>query len=134
MTGALIAFAAALAGVVAGAALARHNERRAHAGRLLTDALDDLVVAIANVVGGAGREARRAYAAANARIVLHGSPAVVDAFRALQVDPTTGTEDGRMRLLAAFQEARRELGRPPVDPKAASVLLFGSISEPSEDR
>jgi hypothetical protein len=121
----LLPIVAGLVGVAAGAFLARRNERRAHADRLLAEALNDLVGAVADVAGG-DEVAKRRYAGATSRVVLHGSPALVEAMRAFQEDPTTGTVDGQRRFIAALQAARRELGRPGVDEGAAAVLLFGA--------
>jgi hypothetical protein len=115
---------AGLVGVLAGAFLSRRNARSDHAEKLLAEALNDLVASIAEVAAG-DAAAQRRYAGATSRIVLHGSPDLVAAFHAFQVEPTTGTTDGRRRLLAALQAARRELGRSVVDEEAAAVLLFG---------
>lgn len=124
----MVALVVAVAGGVIGAGLARRNEKRAHADRLLADALDDLVGAIADVAAG-DQDALRRYAAATSRLVLHGSSTLVEAFRLFQVEPTTGTTDGRRRLIAALQAARRELGRPNIDEEAASMLLFGHADD-----
>jgi hypothetical protein len=110
---------AGLVGIVIGGLLARRNARRDHADQLLAEALSDLVGAIGD------HEAQRRYASAVSRIVLHGSPELIAAFEAFQRDATTKTEDGRRRLIAALQSARRELGRDRVDERAAGVLLFG---------
>jgi hypothetical protein len=60
-------------------------------------------------------------------LALHGSPEVVEAFYEFQQDANTGTADGRQRLMAALQVARRDLGHKPVDEEAhLRVLLFGS--------
>lgn len=115
---------AGLTGVIIGAYLARRNERRAHADRLLAEALNDLVAAIADVAAG-DQSAQRRYASATSRVALHGSAELVDALRGFQVDATTGTDDGRQRFLAAVQAARQTLGRPAVDDAAARILLFG---------
>lgn len=80
--------------------------------------------AIADVAAG-DREAQRRYASALSRIVLHGSPKLIAPFEAFQRDATTESEDGRRRLIAALQSARRELGRDPIDERASGVLLFG---------
>lgn len=114
-----------VAGIVVGAVLARRNARRSHADELLADALNDLVSAIADVAGG-DADAQRRYASATSRIALHGSPELVEAFRAFQRNANTGTDDGRRRLIAALQAGREELGRRRVDDDAARVLLFGA--------
>ena len=119
---------AGLVGVIVGAAinaaLSRRNERRAHADRLLAETLNDLVGSVADVAGG-DAAARRRYASTPARIALYGSPELVAAVRSFQDASTTGTPEGRRRLVAAVQSARRELGRAAVDDEAVHVLLFG---------
>jgi hypothetical protein len=85
-----------------GAYLTRRNDRAGHTDRLLAEALNDMVAAIAEVAGGAGPEAQARYASATSRIALHASPAVVAAFRAFQEDATTYTSDGRARLMEAL--------------------------------
>jgi hypothetical protein len=124
--GALITFVVGVGGATLGAVLARRNDRRAQAERLLVEALNDAVQAIASVAGGAGAEAQRAYASAVSRVALHGSPTVIAAFRRFQDDATTTTVDGRRRLLAAVRSARDELGHRVASEADLSVLLFGS--------
>ncbi len=51
-----------------GALLARRNDKRAHADRLLVDALNEAFGAVAEVAHGAGREALASYASAVSRI------------------------------------------------------------------
>jgi hypothetical protein len=119
---------AGIAGVVIGAFLSRRNARQDHADKLLADALNDLVAAVAEVANG-DQTAQRRYASATSRIVLHGSPELVEAFCAFQVGATTADEDGRRRFKAAVQTARREFGRKPVSDEAATVLLFGPDSQ-----
>jgi hypothetical protein len=63
-------------------------------------------------------------------VVLHGSTELIDAVRAFQTDATTATADGQQRLRAALQQARHELGRNPVNPEAAAVLVFGTTTQP----
>lgn len=126
LVGAAVAFVVGLSGVLLGALLSRRNERRAHADRLLTDALNDAVGAIARVASGAGIEAQSAYASAVSRVALHGSPEVVRALRLFQDDATTITEDGRDRLVAALTVARSELGHRPAGVDDLGTLLFGS--------
>ncbi len=120
----LVTLTAAVVGVAIGAQLTRRNERSAHADRLLADTLDDLVSAIADVANG-DPDAQRRYAGATARLALHASPALVETFRAFQVEANTVTQEGRSRLIEALQAARRELGRGEADSEAAAVLLFG---------
>lgn len=127
-----LSLAFGLTGVFVGAFLSRRNARRDHADKLLADALNDLVSAVADVAGGDPTGQRR-YSSATSRIVLHGSPALVAAFENFQLDATTGTPDGRRRFIAAVQLARRELGRGPVDEKAAATLFFGA-DEDARDR
>ena len=85
---------AGILGVIVGAMLARRNARKGHADTLLCDALDDLISAIAEVAAG-DKAAQPRYASAVSRVALHGSPKVVEAFRAFQEDANTGTQDGR---------------------------------------
>jgi hypothetical protein len=121
----VLSIATGLAGVIIGGLLARHNARQDHADKLLAEALNDLVSAIAAVAGG-DEEAQRRYASATSRIALHGSPALVDSFAEFQEEATTHTSEGRARLLRALQNARAELGRPAVDDERAQILLFGA--------
>ncbi len=123
---ALIPFAAGLGGVILGGLLARRNEKKAQGERLLVEALNDAITAIAEVAGGEGPPAQNRYASAISRIAMHASPNVVIKFREFQDDATTVTPDGRERLIAAVQEARRELGHGPVDDDDLNVLLFGA--------
>lgn len=67
---AAIAGAAAVIGVLCGALLNRRNEKQAEADRLLVSALNDAMIAIAEVAQGGGREALARYASAKARIAL----------------------------------------------------------------
>lgn len=124
--GAVITFIVGVGGVTLGAILARRNDRRAQAERLLVEALNDAVQAIASVAGGAGPEAQRHYASAVSRVALHGSPAVIAALRTFQDDATTLTAEGRTRLIAVVRAARAELGHRPADEDDLGVLLFGS--------
>jgi hypothetical protein len=119
------ALGAGVLGVILGAWLSRRNERRASTERLLVEAINDLVAAVAGVAQGIpGAQAQ--YASALGRVALHGSPNVVRAFRNHQEDATTITPAGRRLLRAAIQEARKELGHPPLDEGDLSVLLFGA--------
>jgi hypothetical protein len=128
---AVAAFAAGVVGVALGAWLARRNEKRASAERLLVEAVNDVVDGIAGVAQGIpGAQAR--YAAALARVALHGSPEVVRAFSHHQEEATTITPEGRSRLVAAMQQARLELGRQRLDQRDIEVLLFGPLP-PSGD-
>lgn len=85
----VISIFAGLLGVGVGAYLSRRNARRDHADKLLAEALNELVSAVADVAGG-NVDARRRYAGATSRIVLYGSPELVSAFHAFQADATTG--------------------------------------------
>lgn len=115
-----------LAGVGPGAFLNRRNDKRARADRLLVDSLNDAVASIAEVAADVGgREAQARYAPAVSRIAVHGSPAVVTAFRRFQDGTTTVTDEGRARLLDAVQAARRELGHKSASSADVAVLLFG---------
>jgi hypothetical protein len=120
------AFAAGVVGVALGAWLARRNEKRATTERLLVEAVSDVVDGIAGVAQGIP-DAQARYAAALARVVLHGSPEVVRAFSDHQEEATTITPVGRRRLMAAMQQARRELGRQELDARDLEVLLFGPL-------
>lgn len=126
---AAITFGVGVGGVVLGAFLARRNERRATADRLLTEAMNDAFGAIAEVATARGsndQAAQARYGSAAARIALHAPKEVVVAFRRFQDAPTTETEDGRTRLLAAVQEARCALGHEAADDPDLYVLMFGS--------
>jgi hypothetical protein len=121
---ALVAVAVGFGGVALGALLGRRNEHRSRSDALLVDALNDAVAAIAEAaVGTEGAQQR--YASAVSRIGLHAPPEVVRAFRAFQDDATTLTQDGRDRLVAAFQVARQRLGHGEVSGLDLRVLLFG---------
>jgi hypothetical protein len=123
----IVSAATGLVGVLVGALLSHRNARREQADRLLADALDSVVTAVADVAAG-DHTAQRRYAAAVSRIVLHGSPGLAEAFRSFQLDATTGTSDGRRRFIVAVDAARRELGRRPLPDDVAEVLLFGSTA------
>jgi hypothetical protein len=122
---AVLAIAAVALGAGLGAYLARRNERASHIDRLLAEALNDVVAAIADVAGGEGSPAQARYASAVSRIALHASPEVVSAFRAFQDHATTYTTDGRTRLVEALQLARADLGHKPAAPDDLQTLLFG---------
>jgi hypothetical protein len=123
----VVGFGAAIVGAGVGAFLTRRNERASSADRLLAEAINDLVAAIAEVTGGSGQDAMNRYASATARVALHGSPEVVEAFYEFQKDANTGTTDGRQRLMAALQVARCDLGHKRIDNEAhLRALLFGS--------
>jgi hypothetical protein len=118
-------------GVALGAWLARRNEKRAATERLLVEAVSDVVDGIAGVAQGIpGAQAR--YAAALARVALHGSPEIVRAFSHHQEEATTITQEGRRRLVAAMQQARLELGRQRIDERDLELLLFGAPSANAE--
>lgn len=118
------ALAAGVFGVVLGAWLTRRNEERASTERLLVEAVSDVVDSIAGVAQGAPNAQAR-YAAALARVALHGSPEIVRAFGYHQEDGTTITPEGRQRLVVAMQQARLELGHRRLDERDLEVLLFG---------
>ena len=120
------ALAAGVIGVVLGALLARRNEKRAATERLLVEAVSDVVDGIAGVAQGIP-DAQARYAAALARVALHGSPEIVRAFSHHQEDATTITPEGRSRLVAAMQQARLELGRQQIDERDLEILLFGPL-------
>jgi hypothetical protein len=120
-----IALAVGFGGVVLGALLTRHNERRSRADALLAQALSDAIAAISEVKFHESRDALAHYGSAVSRIGLHGTPEVVEAWRSFQDDATTVTEDGRNRLVAALQAAREQLGHGAVTDADLHVLLFG---------
>jgi len=127
---------ALVAGVVLGAWgswLARRNEKKAATERLLVEALNDLVGGIADVAAKVPYAQAR-YASALARVGLHGSLGIVQAFRRHQDDATTITAEGRQLLVDAVQQARRELRQQHVADDALSVLLFGTGKPVSSDR
>lgn len=118
-------FVIGLVGVALGAALTRRNTKRAEADRLLAEALNDVVAAIADVAHADSRESQARYASAVSRVALHAPDHVVTAFRAFQDDATTGTPEGRARFVAAVEEARRALARGSAHASELHVLLFG---------
>lgn len=122
------ALAAGVIGVALGAWLARRNEKQAATERLLVEAINNLVEAVAGVAQGV-TSAQAQYGSALARVALQGSPELVQAFRHHQEDATTITPEGRRRLIAAIQQARKELGHQPLDESDLEVLLFGPPSQ-----
>lgn len=122
----VLAFIGGVVAVAVGAWLSRRHGKRAQAERLLVEALNDAMAAIAGVASGAGVEAQRLYASAVSRIALHGSPEVVAAFRQFQDDPTTVTESGRARLVKAVHMSRAELGHRAAVDGDLRVLRFGA--------
>jgi len=120
------ALAAGVVGVALGAWLTRRNEKRATTERLLVEAVSDVVDGIAGVAHDIP-DAQARYAAALARVALHGSPEIVRAFSYHQEDATTITPEGRRRLIAAMQQARLELGHQRLDERNLEVLLFGPL-------
>lgn len=123
----IVTVLAALGGVALGAFLTRRNERRATGERLLAEALDDIVGGIndaANEMPGA--QAR--YASGMSRLALHGGADLADSFREWQDIANTGTEEGRLALAEAVQQARRSLGRERLDEESLHALLFGARS------
>lgn len=125
-TGAVITFAVGLGGVALGAWLSRRNQKRSANDRLLVEAINDVVGAIAEVANGATGEAQWRYASAVSRIALHAPPEVVGAFRRFQDDATTATPEGRALLIAAVQVARQALGHQEVVDGDLEILLFGA--------
>lgn len=122
---AAIAGAAAVIGVLCGALLNRRNEKQAEADRLLVSALNDAMIAIAEVAQGGGREALARYASAKARIALYASPTVVTAFRRFQDDANTVTADGRALLIDIVLAVRHELGKQATSQTDIEKLVFG---------
>jgi hypothetical protein len=126
------ALAGGVVGVALGGWLARRNEKRAATERLLVEAVSDVVDGIAGVAQGIP-DAQARYAAALARVAIHGSPEIVRAFSHHQEDATTITPEGRRRLVAAMQRARLELGHSRLDEHDLEVLLFGSRPSSAEE-
>ena len=122
--GALITFAVGLGGVLLGGFLASRNEKKARTERLLVEALNDAVTAIAEVAGGDSR-GQQLYASAASRIALHASPELVAEFRRFQDCGSTVGADGQHRLVAVLQAARAELGLDEASTEDIAVLLFG---------
>jgi len=128
----LVEIAAAFAaGVALGAWLAQRNEKQATTERLLVEAISDVVDGIAGVAQGLPG-AQADYAAALARVALHGSPELVRTFARHQEDATTVTAEGCHRLVTAMQRARQELGRRGLDERDLEMLLFGPM--PANER
>jgi hypothetical protein len=125
---AVIALVVGFGGVVLGAMLTRRNERQSRADALLAQALNDAVAAISEVAHHTSPEALARYASAVSRIALHAPPEIVEAWRRFQNDATTVTEDGRVRLVAAIQAARGQLGHGSATDTDVYVLLFGHDS------
>jgi hypothetical protein len=121
---AVIALIVGFGGVVLGALLTRHNDRKSRADDLLAQAVNDAVAAIAEVAQDTSPAARARYASAVSRIALHAPPEIVEAWRRFQNDATTVTEDGRVRLVAAIQAARGQLGHGSASDPDVYVLLF----------
>lgn len=120
----VVSVLAVLGGVALGALLTRRNEKRATNERLLTEALNEIVGGIADAANNIpGAQAR--YASGMNRLALHGDPDLVRAFREWQEHADTGTNEGRMTLTAAVQEARRRLGQGKLEDEDVRVLLFG---------
>lgn len=124
VAGAVITAVVGFGGVTLGSLLALRNERRSRSDALLVEALNDAVAAIAEVAGGVPGAVPR-YASATSRIALHGPPEIVTALRRFQDDATTGTRDGRERLIATIQIARTQLRHGKVADDDIRVLLFG---------
>lgn len=122
---ALVTLFVGLVGVVLGGLFTRRNEKKAQGERLLVEALNDAMTAVSDVANGDGAEAQKRYASAVSRIALHASPSVISKFRVFQDDATTGTPDGRARLISAIQEARKELDHGRASDEDIGVLLFG---------
>jgi hypothetical protein len=94
----------------------------------LVEAVSDVVDGIAGVAQGIP-DARARYAAALARVALHGSPEVVKAFSHHQEDATTITPEGRRQLVAAMQQARQELGRQRLEERDLECCFRPVASE-----
>jgi hypothetical protein len=129
----VVSFVVGILGVVLGAWMTRRNEKKATAERLLIEAVNDALKAIASNAHVGGAETKAAYASAVSRIGFHGSPAVVSAFGRFQDDATTVTADGRRRLLAAVILTRAELGQTAADESDLSILMFGAEPLPETE-
>ena len=121
---ALVALVVGFGSACLGAFLARHYDRQSRSDTLLAEALDEAVAATSEVAHGVPHGQAR-YASAVGRIALHGPPRVVEVWRAFQDDATTETDDGRARMVAAVQAARKHLRHGPVSDTDLHVLLFG---------
>lgn len=121
---ALTGVLAGVGGIVLGGFLSRRNERRAQGERLLVEAFNDAVSAIAEVSMG-NEAAATGYLSAVTRIGLHSPPPVLKKFRDFQMDPTVETANGQARLIDAIQAARKELGYEQVQDADLAGLLFG---------
>ena len=119
-----IGVVAGVGGVIVGGFLSRRNEREAQSERLLIEALNDAVSAIAEVAGG-DQTAQRRYASAVLRIALHSPPPVLLKFRSFQDIATTETQEGQELLVAAVQAARLALDHGDVPDGDIAILLFG---------
>jgi hypothetical protein len=127
----IVTFAAAVVGVLLGAWLTRLNEKKATTERLLIEAVNDALAAIAAVANAHDSlVAQASYASAMSRIGLHAPPEVVRAFRVFQNDATTRTADGRQRLLTALRITRDALGQGQANEDDLAVLLFGPGPRP----
>lgn len=123
----IVSFLVGTVGVVLGARLTRQNEKVATSERLLLEAINDALSAIAKTANSKGKDtgAKADYASAMSRIGFHASPPVIAAFRRFQDDATTVTLDGQARLLTALNLARKALGQDEVSESDLAVLLFG---------
>lgn len=119
--------AACVIGVALGAWLARRNEKQAATEPLQIEAINDLVDAVAGVAHGIPNS-RAQYSRLLSGSRYKASPELVRAFRHHQEDATTITPEGRGRLIAAIQQARKEPGHQPLDERDLEVLLFGPPS------
>jgi hypothetical protein len=132
MTQVIVAVAVGIGGIALGAWLSRRNEKRATTDRLLVEALNDLVSAIADVANNVPNAQAR-YASAVSRVGLHGPPSVVAAFCRFQDQANTGTLEGRKRLISAVQQARLALRHETVDDDDLATLFFGPSPRNIED-
>jgi hypothetical protein len=121
----LVSAGALLAGVGLGGLLARRNEKRAQSERLLVEALNDAMTAIAHVAAGDEPAAQGRYASAVSRIALHAPPTVLSEFRRFQEVGNTTAPEGRTRLIAAIQSARSELRHGRAENDDIAYLIFG---------
>lgn len=120
----VVSMLAVLGGVVLGALLTRRHDKQATMERLLVEALNDVVGAIADAANGVPGAGAR-YASGMSRLALHGDAEVVRAFARFQEITNTGSKEGRDALVAAIHEARQRLKLGELRDEEVSTLLFG---------
>lgn len=92
------------------------------------EALNEIVDGISESAAGVpGAQVR--YGTAMSQLALHGSPAVVEAFRRFQDRGETVAQEGRDLLVGALLAARSELDHGEISADDAWVLLFDSPTQ-----